>query len=248
GDDQMARSENKYRYVDEHILKAHFKIDDNGVKIMSNEGSQSDFVRLTIDHQVVDVFKRKKDGVSIRIQQDTDGKLQAFLRRLDQRIATNPVTVFVVYGHGDGGVERKELRDILETWNFKPIFLDQKPNEGNTIIEKLEEYMDTAKAGIVLATPDDIGFANNDHGRANQMYRPRQNVVLETGMVISRLGRDNMIILSRDDEERPMELPGDLSGIVRVPFQKDVSETKSGLMRDLVRYYDVDSDVEDSAE
>lgn len=94
--------------------------------------------------------------------------------------------VFVVYGHDTNA--RTQLEAMLRRWDLEPLILDQLISSGQTIIEKLEEYTQQASFGIVLATPDDIGFPKNDETK--KQYRVRQNVVLELGMLLSRIGRE----------------------------------------------------------
>jgi predicted nucleotide-binding protein len=56
-----------------------------------------------------------------------------------------------------------------------------------TIIESLEKKIGKqgeARFGIVLLTPDDVGYAKRD-GEKEANARPRQNVVLEMGMLLS---------------------------------------------------------------
>ena len=47
--------------------------------------------------------------------------------------------VFVVYGHDQ--VARTQLEAMLRRWDLEPLILDQLASSGNTIIEKLEEYI-----------------------------------------------------------------------------------------------------------
>ena len=71
--------------------------------------------------------------------------------------------------------------------DLDPLILDQLPSEGQTIIEKLEKHTSEANFCVVLATPDDVGFrAGHEDEKA---HRARQNVVLELGMMLSKLGR-----------------------------------------------------------
>ena len=65
--------------------------------------------------------------------------------------------VFVVYGHDLNA--RTQLEAMLRRWDLEPLIIDQLVSSGQTIIEKLEEYTDQVNFGIVLATPDDIGYA-----------------------------------------------------------------------------------------
>ena len=76
---------------------------------------------------------------------------------------------------------------MLRRWDLEPILLDQLTSEGDTLIEKLERYMNEAVFAVVLATPDDEGHAR---GKPEQrQFRARQNVVLELGMMLRGLGR-----------------------------------------------------------
>ena len=92
--------------------------------------------------------------------------------------------VFVVYGHDNPA--RDQLEAMLRRWGLDPLILDQLPSEGQTIIEKLESYADQAGFAVVLATPDDEGH-RADHPD-EKSFRARQNVVLELGMLLSKLG------------------------------------------------------------
>lgn len=95
---------------------------------------------------------------------------------------------------------------------------------GLTIIEALEKEIgqkpDQARFGIVLLTPDDMGYAKRD-GDSHAAPRARQNVVLEMGMLISAVGRPNVSILKKGH----LEVPSDASGILYLPFNDHVKET-----------------------
>ena len=98
-----------------------------------------------------------------------------------------------------------------------------------TIIEKLEEYISQANFGIILATPDDIGYAKNDE--SSKKFRVRQNVVLEMGMLLAILGRSKVAILLKNTEE--MERPSDIHGLIYIPFTSNVEETAISLVKEL---------------
>jgi predicted nucleotide-binding protein len=124
--------------------------------------------------------------------------------------------VFVVYGHDKEA--RDQLESMLRRWRLEPLILDQLPSKGQTIIEKLEEYTGEVDFAVVLATPDDIGFRK---GREDEKaYRARQNVVLELGMLLVKLGRPKVAILLRNQEE--MERPSDIQGLIYIPFKADL--------------------------
>ncbi len=135
--------------------------------------------------------------------------------------------VFVVYGHDQ--VARTQLEVMLRRWDLEPLILDQLPHSGRTIIEELEACLDQANYGIVLATPDDIGYPKNEE--LKWKYRARQNVVLELGMLLSRLGRKNVAILLSKAEN--IEYPSDIEGLHYIGFKDNVEETKIELAREM---------------
>ena len=73
--------------------------------------------------------------------------------------------------------------------------------------------------GIVLLTPDDMGYAKAD-GEGKVEPRARQNVVLEMGMLISALGRPNVAILKKGH----IEIPSDAHGIIYISFNDHIRE------------------------
>jgi len=156
------------------------------------------------------------------------------------KITSEPVgnksnEVFVVYGHDIEA--RNQLEAMLRRWGLEPLILDQLPSEGQTIIEKLENYTQRCKFGIVLATPDDEGF-RKDHPD-EKAFRARQNVVLEMGMLLSKLGRDRVAILLKSQTE--MERPSDIQGLIYISFKENVAEAGLTLAKEMVtKGYDID--------
>jgi predicted nucleotide-binding protein len=126
--------------------------------------------------------------------------------------------VFVVYGHDQQA--RNNLEAMLRRWGLEPLILDQLPSEGQTIIEKLENYT----AAVVLATPDDVGHRAGHQDEA--AHRARQNVVLELGMLLSKLGRKRVAIILNQQEN--MERPSDIQGLIYIPYKENLE--KEGLL------------------
>ena len=112
--------------------------------------------------------------------------------------------VFIVHGHDE--LAKTEVARFVEKLGFEAIILSEQPNEGKTIIEKIEEYSNV-DFGIVLYTPCDVGA---ESGSKDFKNRARQNVVFEHGFLIGKLGRDRVHALKKDD----VETPNDISGIV----------------------------------
>jgi len=132
--------------------------------------------------------------------------------------------VFVVYGHD--AAARTELEAMLRRWRLEPLILDQLPSEGQTIIEKLEKYTAEVKFAVVLATPDDEGYrAGHEDEKA---FRARQNVVMELGMMLTQLGRKNVAILMKQQDN--MERPSDIQGLLYIPFKDNLQKDAGPLL------------------
>jgi predicted nucleotide-binding protein len=117
--------------------------------------------------------------------------------------------VFVVHGRALG--PKADIARFLERIGLEPIILNEQPNQGRTVIEKIEAYGDVGFA-VVLLTPDDEGALS---GEALQP-RARQNVIIELGYFIGRLGRRNVCTLKVGN----LEIPTDWQGVVDEPFDE----------------------------
>lgn len=128
--------------------------------------------------------------------------------------------IFVVHGHDKEILDQLEL--VIRRLDLKPFVLMNTSGAGLTIIEALERQIGQkaeADFGIVLVTPDDMGYAAED-GASSAKPRARQNVVLEMGMLMSSLGRDRVAILVKGY----VDLPSDAQGIIYLRFDKHIRE------------------------
>jgi predicted nucleotide-binding protein len=123
--------------------------------------------------------------------------------------------VFIVHGHDEA--KKWELKNFLGSLGVEPVILHEQDDLGKTIIEKVEHYADQCSFAFVLFTPDDP-IPESD--RIERAWRARQNVVMELGWFMARLGRDRVVILHKGE----VEIPSDILGIVYLSFQKDVVE------------------------
>ena len=112
--------------------------------------------------------------------------------------------VFIVHGH-DGELKHSVAR-IIEKQGIDAVILLEQVNRGKTIIEKLEGNSDVGGA-VCLFTADDVGRENSE---SHNSLRARQNVVLEAGYFLGKLGREHVVFLAYNW----IEMPSDLSGIV----------------------------------
>lgn len=124
---------------------------------------------------------------------------------------SNSQSVFIIHGHDNELI--KEVKDCIKELNLNPVVLREQPNNGETIIEKLEDYLGNAKCAIVLYTPCDIGKAKEDKEYEN---RARQNVVYEHGLFQGGLGRKRIIVLRKGNTI----IPGDLDGLVYISVEQ----------------------------
>lgn len=134
--------------------------------------------------------------------------------------------VFVVHGHDE---EMKQaVARALTVLGLKPIILHEHPNQGRTIIEKFSDYANVEFA-IVLLSPDDEA-----HPRATPEEPPRtrarQNVVLELGYFLGKLGRSRVVSVFRQDPR--FEMPSDYSGVIFVPYDRE-GRWRFDLLREL---------------
>ena len=123
-------------------------------------------------------------------------------------VASDSRNVFLVHGH-DKAVTESAAR-FLEKLDLHPIILHEQPSMGRTVIEKFEAHADVG-FGVVLLTPDDIGGLASG-GKLEP--RARQNVILELGYFIGRLGRSRVCALYVEG----VEIPSDIHGVVYILY------------------------------
>ncbi len=138
--------------------------------------------------------------------------------------------VFVVHGHDHPAREQLEL--VLHRLGLEPFVLANTGGGGLTLIQALENEIGPkpgqCRFGIVLLTPDDMGYSAVD-GVGKAAARARQNVVLEMGMLLAAVGRPNVAILQKGI----LEIPSDINGIIYIPFNNHVKEAVPKLVERL---------------
>ncbi len=205
------------------INKEGYQIEDEK-RLGNNTGSQ---LRLK-SGEIINIY----DKGTIQFQGTQNGALEALIKGEGRSSGPKHLPkenrkVFIVYGHDENA--KCELEAMLRRWEINPIFLDQLPSEGQTIIEKLGKYRAEVSFAVVLATPDDEGFKVGHSDE--KAFRARQNVVLETGMMLALLGRAKVAILLKDQEK--MERPSDIQGLIYIPFKDRVEDGKLLLAKEL---------------
>lgn len=139
--------------------------------------------------------------------------LRGFLERLEYAEEVSIVvpdgepshdgTLFFVFGHSG---RRHEVELFLErVVKHRTTVLADQPGRGRTIIEQFEAHAADAVYSVVLLTGDDEG---RERGEGDLRPRARQNVILELGYFIGRIGRTRVAVLRENDVEAPSDIDG----------------------------------------
>jgi predicted nucleotide-binding protein len=138
--------------------------------------------------------------------------------------------VFIVHGHDDS--LKNELESFLRELGLEPIILHKQPDRGNTLIEKIEENSDVGFA-VILLTPDDVGYSAQEAVKEDSQRiknsRARQNVILELGYFVGKLGRDKVCCIHK----KSIELPTDINGLLYKSINENLDDIKWSLTREL---------------
>ena len=124
--------------------------------------------------------------------------------------------VFLVHGREAGGFRERTAR-VLEQLGLKAVILSEKANEGRTLIERFEKEALQVGFAVVLLTPEDIAFSPGEEPPTTaKPNRARQNVVLELGYFMAKIGRNRVAALLQEG----VEVPTDILGIVDIPLDE----------------------------
>ncbi len=135
------------------------------------------------------------------------GRLELYREPSDMSQSTFGNKVFIVHGHDEAA--KHAVARFVAKFDIEPIILDERASRGQTIIDKFEESAGEAGFAIVLLTPDDVAARK---GESKIKPRARQNVILELGYFLGRLGRERVRVLHKEK----VELPSDIHGIIYV--------------------------------
>ncbi len=123
--------------------------------------------------------------------------------------------VFIIHGHNETALANLKL--LLQGLGVNPVVLKDEGASGLTIIEQFELHARNCSFAFAFMTPDDtVDVAAGETPK----WRPRQNVLIEIGWFMARLGRPQIMLLSQGN----IEIPSDLGGILYLKFQDNVME------------------------
>jgi predicted nucleotide-binding protein len=134
----------------------------------------------------------------------------------DERPSSEPPRcVFLVHGRDDG--LRDRVARALEKLEFEVVILSEHPHEGRTLIEKFEDKSLEVGFAVVILSADDWARGPDDADWPAEPNRARQNVILELGYFMGRLGRRWVAAMNAPG----IELPSDVHGVGYIPLDRD---------------------------
>lgn len=169
-----------------------------GETLIYSDINKVDFLKGLIKEELDELVAIKERLLLIPVSNDV----------AEEKEEKNMKQVFIVYGHDK--LMKLEVESFLkDDLHLDVIALDEQPNQNRTIIEKFEHYSKNAGFAVILMSPDDTMEIDG------MIYKQaRQNVVLEMGYIMAKLGRYNVSILLKEGVEKP----SDISGILHLPF------------------------------
>ncbi|MBI5692014.1 MAG: nucleotide-binding protein [Verrucomicrobia bacterium] len=134
----------------------------------------------------------------------------------------------VLLVHGRNEEHRRAVELEITAMGFEPVVLRELPARGGTITDKFDGLADVDLAVIILS--------GDDEGRRRAflsepeplLARPRQDVLLEFGLCLGRLGWSKVCVLC----EAAVELPSEYDGGLYLPL--DGEGVWRGLLRNVL--------------
>lgn len=179
------------------------------------------------DPNVTEWFEHRGDGYFAKSSTSIFSVLHQVKAIVEGGKPQRTFRVFLVHGHDNDIKEeaRTVIRDVLHLG--EPIVLNEQPSFNRTIIEKFERITNDIDLVFVLLTPDDQALPIG----AAPAYRSRQNVILELGYFLGKLGRESgrILLLHKGD----VELPSDIDGVIRIDISNGVHAAADLIRREL---------------
>ncbi len=129
-----------------------------------------------------------------------------------QSAETQNKRIFISHGRKNKALEK--VKNFLISLNLEPVIVEEKPSEGKSVDDLVEERMKSCSAVIILATKDD-----KIEKRKRIYYQPRQNVIHEIGLAQQILV--NRIIYLK---EKGCEFPSNINPKVWENFTRNNME------------------------
>lgn len=122
--------------------------------------------------------------------------------------------VFIVHGRDLRAAEN--VANFISKCNLEPIILKDKADMGQTLIEKIERHGSPGYAIVIMAAEDEGRLRGS---KSELKGRVRQNVLIELGFFLGKIGRERVLCLHEETAE--IEIPSDYHGVLHKPFGMD---------------------------
>lgn len=118
----------------------------------------------------------------------------------------------------------RAIQSAFEHDNFTcTVWTDGVFRVASYTIESLEAAVDDSDFAIAVAHADDMTAY-----RGHDWPAPRDNVILELGLFMGRLGRARSILMEPRDEK--VKLPSDLAGITTIPYRFEAGKDMAAVL------------------
>jgi len=114
------------------------------------------------------------------------------LMKVEGNIKVNNKSSKVFIVHGSDELAKEKVARFLDKIDLDPVILHEKSNNGRTLIEKFEHQSNEVDYAVIIMTPDDEGKAKSE---LDLKDRARQNVILELGFFMGKLGRKKCLCI-----------------------------------------------------
>jgi len=227
--EQLSEKNKEWSDYNEELLRRLFDTDELSAEYIAGYGFAFS-MRPTFAQKIGYVHRSIKESLS---------RLRSIYRRLElypelpdlqarsrsveaKTIVERGSDIFVVHGRDDA--PKEAVARFLEKLELTAIILHERPDRGRTIIEKFENYADVGFA-VVIMTPDDVGASVSQLEELKELEkklkalqpRARQNVLLELGYFLGKLGRARVCTLYTEG----VEIPSDFAGVLYIPLDPD---------------------------
>lgn len=131
----------------------------------------------------------------------------------------------VFFIHGTDCHTSSLVLSFIRALGLQPIIMKELAHAGKTIITEIRKRAEV-KYAICLLTPDNLGGVS-----AHELhFRADQNVILELGIFVGRLGRENVSSLFVEG----VELPEDFHAFEHIEIDR-TNEWKEALLKELTQ-------------
>ncbi len=168
--------------------------------------------------QLSDTSYKHSMGVLDKEIKFWDDKLEKKTKYFRKEIMQKKPKIFIIHGHNNE--LKREVQLLLSRAGVEDVVLHECPDKGRTIIDKLIEESDGSNYAISIMSPDDL--------TKDGKLRARQNVILEIGFFIGKLGKSHVRLLKKEN----VEIPSDLQGILYEEYDEKGS-WKAKLLKEM---------------